>query len=65
VLVVLVFGWTGGKLLVAQSYTDAKVKVAEQKAERAAKKEQKRAAEADEPDLLDRIRRRGDDGGTS
>lgn len=41
VLVVLVFGWTGGKLLVSQSYTDAKVKVAEQKAARAAKKEEK------------------------
>jgi uncharacterized membrane protein YbhN (UPF0104 family) len=42
VLVVLVFGWTGGKLLVGQSYTDAKVKVAEQKAQRAAKREAKR-----------------------
>ena len=38
VLVVLVFGWTGGKLLVSESYADAKVKVAEQKAQRAAKK---------------------------
>ena len=48
VLVVSVFGWTGGKLLVGQSYGDAKVKVAEQKAQRAekkaAKKEEKRAA---------------------
>ena len=44
ILVVSVFGWTGGKLLVGQSYTDAKVKVAEQKAQRAAKKEEKRAA---------------------
>ena len=44
VLVVLVFGWTGGKLLVGESYGDAKVKVAEQKAQRAAKKEEKRAA---------------------
>jgi uncharacterized membrane protein YbhN (UPF0104 family) len=43
-LVVLVFGWTGGKLLVGQSYADAKVKVAEQKSQRAAKKEAKRAA---------------------
>jgi uncharacterized membrane protein YbhN (UPF0104 family) len=48
VLVVAVFGWTGGKLLVGQSYGDAKVQVAEQKAQRAAKKEAKRAAkEAD------------------
>jgi uncharacterized membrane protein YbhN (UPF0104 family) len=42
VLVVLVFGWTGGKLLVSESYVDAKEKVAEQKAQRAAKKEAKR-----------------------
>ena len=45
VLVVLVFGWTGGKLLVTQSYADAKDKVAEQKAQRAAKKEASRAEE--------------------
>jgi uncharacterized membrane protein YbhN (UPF0104 family) len=44
VLVVLVFGWTGGKLLVSQSYVDAKDKVAEQKEQRAAKKAEKRAA---------------------
>jgi uncharacterized membrane protein YbhN (UPF0104 family) len=30
-LVVLIFGWTGGKLLVSQSYTDAKVKAREMK----------------------------------
>jgi uncharacterized membrane protein YbhN (UPF0104 family) len=45
VLVVWAFGWTGGKLLVSQSYTDAKVKVAEQKAQRAARKDEKNAAE--------------------
>jgi uncharacterized membrane protein YbhN (UPF0104 family) len=45
VLVVLVFGWTEGKQLVGQSYADARVKVAEQKAQRAAKKEGKRSAE--------------------
>ena len=44
VLVIAVFGWTGGKLLVGQSYGDAKVQVAEQKAQRAAKREAKRAA---------------------
>ena len=38
VLVVWAFGWTGGKLLVETSYSDAKVKVAEQKAARAAKR---------------------------
>jgi uncharacterized membrane protein YbhN (UPF0104 family) len=45
VFVVLAFGWTGGRLLVTQSYTDAKVKVADQKADRAARKEAERAAE--------------------
>jgi uncharacterized membrane protein YbhN (UPF0104 family) len=43
VLVVSIFGWTGGKSLVLQSYDDAKVKAAEQKEQRAAKKEAKRA----------------------
>jgi len=43
-LVVLAFGWTGGKLLVSQSYTDAKGKVAEQKAQRAEKKRAKEAS---------------------
>ena len=42
VLTVVVFGWTGGKLLVTQSYADAKDKVAEQKDARAAKREEKR-----------------------
>ena len=44
VLVVSVFGWTGGKLLVSESYVDARAKVAEQKSQRAAKKAEKRAA---------------------
>jgi uncharacterized membrane protein YbhN (UPF0104 family) len=43
VLVVSVFGWKGGKQLVTQSYADAKVKVAEQKAEHAEKRAKKRA----------------------
>jgi uncharacterized membrane protein YbhN (UPF0104 family) len=47
VLVVLVFGWTGGKLLVGESYADAKVRVAEQKAQRAAKREEKRTERAE------------------
>jgi uncharacterized membrane protein YbhN (UPF0104 family) len=34
-LVVWAFGWVGGRELVEQSYADAKVKVAEQKAQRA------------------------------
>jgi uncharacterized membrane protein YbhN (UPF0104 family) len=45
VIVVWAFGWTGGKLLVSQSYADARVKVAEQKAQRAAKKDESRAVE--------------------
>jgi uncharacterized membrane protein YbhN (UPF0104 family) len=43
VLVVSVFGWKGGKQLVEQSYTDAKAKVAEQKAHHSEKKAEKRA----------------------
>jgi uncharacterized membrane protein YbhN (UPF0104 family) len=43
VLTVSVFGWTGGKQLVGESYTDAKVKVAEQKEQRAEKKAEKKA----------------------
>ena len=38
VLVTWAFGWTGGKILVEQSYEDAKVRVAEQKAQREARK---------------------------
>jgi uncharacterized membrane protein YbhN (UPF0104 family) len=37
-LVVWAFGWSGGRVLVTDSYTDAKRKLEEQKAERAAKK---------------------------
>lgn len=43
VLVVAIFGWTGGKSLVLDSYEGAKVKAAEQKEQRAAKKEARRA----------------------
>jgi uncharacterized membrane protein YbhN (UPF0104 family) len=43
-LVVWAFGWSGGKLLIRQSYDDAKVKAAEQKEARAAKKEAKRGS---------------------
>jgi len=58
VLVLWAFGWTGGKKLVGQSYADAKVKVAEQKEQRAAKKEAKRAAREEEgaAGRLDRFR---------
>jgi uncharacterized membrane protein YbhN (UPF0104 family) len=38
VLVIWAFGWAGGRQLVETSYADAKVKVAEQKEQRAAKR---------------------------
>jgi uncharacterized membrane protein YbhN (UPF0104 family) len=44
ILVVAVFGWTGGKVLVGGAYSDAKTKVAEQKEQRAERKAEKRAA---------------------
>ena len=42
-LVVWVFGWTGGKSLVTESYAGAKVKVAEQKEQHAEKRAEKKA----------------------
>ena len=50
VLVVLVFGWTGGKLLVGDAYADAKVKTAEMKESRRQKKEEKKAQKRAEAD---------------
>ena len=44
ILMVWVFGWTGGKEIVATSYAGAKEKAAEQKAARDARKAAKRAA---------------------
>ena len=44
VLTVSVFGWTGGKLLVGESYADAKVKVAEQKTQHSERRAEKKAA---------------------
>jgi uncharacterized membrane protein YbhN (UPF0104 family) len=43
VLVIWAFGVAGGRSLVEQSYADAKVKVEEQKAERAAKRAERRS----------------------
>jgi uncharacterized membrane protein YbhN (UPF0104 family) len=43
-LVLWVFGWTGGKQLVGQSYTDAKLKAAEQSEAHKARKAEKKAA---------------------
>jgi hypothetical protein len=56
VLVVWAFGWTGGKVLVKGSYDEAKVKVAEQKAQREAKKAE-RAAEGNGNGVFTRARR--------
>ena len=57
VLVIWVFGWSGGKTLIAQSYVDAKAKVAEQKEQRAVKREEKRAArKAEGGGMLSRFR---------
>jgi len=44
-LVVWAFGWSGGKQLVGDSYTEAKEKAAEQQAARKERKEAKREAE--------------------
>jgi uncharacterized membrane protein YbhN (UPF0104 family) len=54
VVVIWAFGWAGGKLLVEQSYSDAKVKVAEQKAQRDAKR-------AAKPGWRPRLRRRAEE----
>ena len=62
-LVVLVFGWTGGKQLVGSSYVDAKEKVAEQRAQRAEKREQKRSQR--EGGLRRRFRRGNEEPGDS
>jgi len=47
VLVVVVFGWTGGKSLVSTSYAGAKEQVAEQKEARKRKREAKKAEKAE------------------
>jgi uncharacterized membrane protein YbhN (UPF0104 family) len=59
VLVVAVFGWSGGKLLVTQSYRDAKGKVAEQKEQRAEKRAARRAERAESGRGLFRRRQNG------
>jgi uncharacterized membrane protein YbhN (UPF0104 family) len=47
-MLVWAFGWSGGKRLVGDSYTQAKEKAAEQKAARDAKKAAKRAGAAEQ-----------------
>ncbi len=49
-LMVWAFGWTGGKMLVKDSYSEAKVKAAEQSEARKERKAAKKAADADEAD---------------
>ena len=44
ILLVRAFGWTGGRELLGQSYTQAKQKAAEETAERRARREQRRSA---------------------
>jgi isocitrate dehydrogenase len=46
VLLVRAFGWTGGKTLVTQSYTEARQKTSEKSAERKARRHAKRHGEA-------------------
>jgi uncharacterized membrane protein YbhN (UPF0104 family) len=47
VMMVVVFGWTGGRALVGDSYAGAKQKAAEQKAARDARKQAEKEAEAE------------------
>jgi uncharacterized membrane protein YbhN (UPF0104 family) len=49
VLLIWVFGWAGGKALVSESYSGAKVKVAEQKAAREAAKSAQEAGRSGNP----------------
>jgi uncharacterized membrane protein YbhN (UPF0104 family) len=46
IAVVYVFGWTGGKKLVGDSYVDAKARTSEMREQRKRKKEEKKAGEA-------------------
>jgi uncharacterized membrane protein YbhN (UPF0104 family) len=61
VLVVMVFGWTGGKQLVGESYADAKVKAAEAKADRKEKRLEKRDARRQAKEEKRLAKQRGDD----
>jgi uncharacterized membrane protein YbhN (UPF0104 family) len=59
VLIVWVFGWTGGKQLVTQSYVDAKAQASDMKEQRAEKKAEKKAAKRAEKEA-ERASKRGD-----
>ena len=54
ILVITIFGWTGGKQLVTTSYTDAKDQAADMKEQRAEKKAAKKEAKAAEKDAEQR-----------
>jgi uncharacterized membrane protein YbhN (UPF0104 family) len=53
IMVIAVFGWSGGKLLVGSAYSDAKVKVAETKEQRKQKREEKKRAKEQQKDAAD------------
>ena len=55
-LVVCVFGWTGGKQLVGQSYTDAKAQAADMKEQRAEKKAAKKEVKESEKEAKRRAK---------
>jgi uncharacterized membrane protein YbhN (UPF0104 family) len=57
IMVVWVFGWTGGKQLVGGAYVDAKAKAAEMSEDRKRKREEKHAAKEAEKEA----RRKGDE----
>ena len=56
VLVVTIFGWTGGKQLVGQSYTDAKAQATDMKEQRAEKKAAKKEVKESEKEAKRRAK---------
>ncbi len=54
VLVVMIFGWTGGKQLVTSSYTDAKTQATDMKEQRAEKKAAKKEVKETEKEAKQR-----------
>jgi uncharacterized membrane protein YbhN (UPF0104 family) len=52
ILMIWAWGWTGGKRLVSDSYSDAKRQQAEQQENRRARKAEKKAARSGEPDQV-------------
>jgi uncharacterized membrane protein YbhN (UPF0104 family) len=56
VLVIWIFGWTGGKQLVGQSYTDAKAQASDMKEQRAEKKAAKKEVKESEKEAKRRAK---------